>query len=87
MSDPTTLPMGRVDALDVGDKKLTIQTEFFARPEWRVETKIYLGGALKKVYSEDLTSALDGELQARVNAFHQSRIEEIVSGLRARKTQ
>ena len=29
-------------------KNLTIQTEFFAKPNWRVETKVYLGGALKK---------------------------------------
>ena len=45
--------MGRLDALDVGAKKLTIQTEFFSRPGWRVETKVYLGGALKKVYTAD----------------------------------
>ncbi|MDQ3280223.1 MAG: hypothetical protein M3Q69_02290 [Acidobacteriota bacterium] len=79
--------MGKLDALDLAEKKLTIQTEFFARPEWRVETKVYLGGALKKVFTEDLSSVGDGELQARVNAFHDARLEEIVNGLKARKAQ
>ncbi|HEX8173057.1 MAG TPA: hypothetical protein VF824_21160 [Thermoanaerobaculia bacterium] len=77
--------MGRLDAIDVGAKKLTIQTEFFERPAWRIETKVYLGGALKKVYSEDLGGVADAELQARVNDFHQARLDEIVEGLRARK--
>ena len=83
--EPTTPPMGRLDAFDVGDKKLTIQTEFFSRPEWRVETKIYLAGALKKVYTEDLSAAPEAELQRRINEFHQAKIDEIMSGLRARK--
>ena len=78
-------PMGRLDAIDVGAKKLTIQTEFFERPAWRIETKVYLGGALKKVYSEDLGGVPEAELQARVNDFHQGRLDEIVEGLRARK--
>lgn len=77
--------MGRLDAFDVGPKKLTIQTEFFSRPEWRIETKIYLGGALKKVYTEDLSGMPEPELQRRVNEFHQSKVDEIVEGLRARK--
>lgn len=85
MSEPQNPPMGRLDAFDVGPKKLTIQTEFFARPGWRVETKVYLGGALKKVYSEDLGEEPEGELQKRVNDFHQARIDEIMEGLRARK--
>ncbi|HET7437483.1 MAG TPA: hypothetical protein VFN10_22455 [Thermoanaerobaculia bacterium] len=83
--EPTTPPMGRLDAFDVGDKKLTIQTEFFSRPEWRVETKVYLAGALKKVYTDDLSAAPEEELQRRVNEFHQAKIDEIMSGLRARK--
>ena len=78
-------PMGRLDAFDVGAKKLTVQTEFFSRPNPRVETKVYLGGALKKVYTEDLSGAGEGEVQARIDAFHQSKIGEIVEGLRARK--
>ena len=56
-------PMGRLDAFDVGPKKLTVQTEFFSRPNWRIETKVYLAGALKKVYTEDL-SAHAGERAA-----------------------
>ena len=78
-------PMGRLDAFDVGAKKLTVQTEFFSRPAWRIETKVYLGGALKKVYTEDLSDADEAQLQARVDAYHQKRIDEIVEGLRARK--
>jgi hypothetical protein len=77
--------MGRLDAFDVGAKKLTIQTEFFSRPAWRVETKVYLGGALKKVYSEELAGVPDSELQKRMNDFHQARVDEILEGLRARK--
>jgi hypothetical protein len=76
--------MGRLDAFDVGAKKLTIQTEFFSRPSWRIETKVYLGGELKKVYTEPLPEADEG-LQARVDAFHQTKMNEIAEGLRARK--
>ena len=77
--------MGRLDAFDVGDKKLTIQTEFFPRPSWRIETKVYLGGALKKVYTQDLDAAQEEQLQRIVNEFHQAKIDEIQAGLRARK--
>ncbi len=79
--------MGRLDAFDVGDKKLTIQTEFFARPSWRVETKIYLGGALKKVYTDELDESREDALQKSINDFHQAKVDEIVEGLRARKSQ
>jgi hypothetical protein len=82
MSEPANPPMGRLDAFDIGSKKLTVQTEFFSRPSWRLETKVYLGGALKKVYTEDLTSTAEGELQKRVDAFHQTKMDEIVNGLR-----
>ena len=85
MSDaapPRELPNGRLDAFDVGTKKLTIQTEFFPRPAWRVETKVYLAGALKKVYTEDLSATPEGDLQRTVNAFHQAKIEEIVAKLK-----
>ena len=85
MSDPQTPPMGRLDAFDVGPKKLTIQTEFFSRPAWRVETKVYLAGALKKVYTEDLSATPEGELQRRIDKFHQAKIDEIVQGLRKRQ--
>jgi hypothetical protein len=85
MPDPSTPPMGRLDAFDVGEKKLTIQTEFFSRPGWRVETKVYLAGAVKKVYTEDLDGVGEGELQRRVDAFHEAKMAEIAEGLRARK--
>jgi hypothetical protein len=83
--DPQNPPMGALDAFDVGAKKLTVQTEFFARPAWRVETKVYLGGALKKVYSEDIAEEREAELQRLVNEFHQAKLGEIMEGLRARK--
>ena len=79
--------MGRLDAFDVGPRKLTVQTEFFPRPSWRVETKVYLGGELKKVYTEDLAATPEAELQRIVNDFHQTKIDEIMAGLRARKQQ
>ena len=87
MPDPQNPPMGRLDAFDVGPKKLTIQTEFFMRPAWRIETKIYLGGALKKVYTEEVAETQEPELQKIINDFHQAKIEEIMEGLRARKPQ
>jgi hypothetical protein len=87
MDEPTNPPMGRLDAIDVGPKKLTIQTEFFARPNWRVETKVYLGGELKKVYTDEMSPGDEPELQKRINEFHQARIDEIMEGLRARKSQ
>lgn len=85
MNEPQNPPMGRLDAFDVGPKKLTVQTEFFSRPTWRVETKVYLGGALKKVYTEDLGADREPELQKLVNEFHQAKIDEIMEGLRSRK--
>ena len=85
MAEPQNAPMGRLDAFDVAAKKLTIQTEFFSRPAWRIETKIYLGGALKKVYTEDLDESVEPQLQVRIDQFHQAKIAEIVEGLRSRK--
>ena len=82
VTEPANPPMGRLDAVDVGSKKLTVQTEFFGRPTWRIETKIYLGGALKKVYTEDLSATPEPELQRRVDTFHQEKMDEIVNGLR-----
>jgi hypothetical protein len=82
MPDPANPPMGCLDALDIGPKKLTVQTEFFTRPAWRVETKVYLAGALKKVYTADLASMPEGELQKFINDFHQTKMDEIVAGLR-----
>ena len=78
-------PMGRLDAFDVGAKKLTVQTEFFSRPAWRIETKVYLGGTLKKVYTEDLGGVDENDVQARIDGFHQAKLDEIAEGLRARK--
>src|SRR6266852_5372125 len=63
MPDPANPPMGRLDAFDVGPKKLTVQTEFFARPAWRIETKIYLAGELKKVHTSDVSAVPEADLQ------------------------
>lgn len=82
MADPQNAVMGRLDAFDIGPKKLTVQTEFFARPAWRIETKVYLAGALKKVYTEDLSVTPENELQTTVDQFHKTKIDEIVAGLR-----
>jgi hypothetical protein len=82
MPEPQTTPMGRLDAFDVGPKKLTVQTEFFWRPEWRIETKVYLGGALKKVYNVDLTATPEDELQRTIDVFHKTKVDELVAGLR-----
>jgi len=79
--------MGRLDAFDVGEKKLTVQTEFFSRPAWRIETKVYLGGALKKVYTEVVDEAREPELQRAINEFHLAKIDEITTALRARKAE
>ena len=79
--------MGRLDAFDVGPRKLTVQTEFFPRPSWRIETKVYLGGELKKVYSQDVAESDEAMLQKITNEFHQAKIDEIMEGLRARKQQ
>ena len=87
MPEPTNPPMGRLDAFDVGPKKLTVQTEFFPRPSWRIETKVYLGGELKKVYAEDVGEDREGELQKLVNDFHQAKLDEMMERMRARKQQ
>ena len=85
MTEPQSPPMGRLDAIDIGAKKLTIQTEFFSRPAWRFETKIYLGGELKKVYTEDVAALAEAELQPVLNEFHQKKFDEIVEGLRRKQ--
>lgn len=80
-NESLTLPTGRVDTIDTAGKKLTIQTEFFFRPQRHVETKVYLGGALKKIYSEDASQCADDELQHFVNRFHDAKFREIVDAL------
>ena len=78
--------MGRLDAFDVGAKKLTVQTEFFSEPEWRIETKVYLGGELKKVYN-GTPATNEGELQRSVDEFHRACLDEIAEGLRSKRSQ
>jgi hypothetical protein len=85
MPDPQNPPMGRLDAFDVGPKKLTIQTEFFSRPSWRIETKVYLAGALKKVYTSEVADVPEPQLQKSLNDFHQAKMDEMAAGLRQMK--
>jgi len=87
MAEPASEPMGRLDAFDIGPKKLTVQTEFFSRPAWRFEMKVYLAGELKKVYTEDVAAVPEGDLQRALNEFHQKKIDEIVEGLRRKQQQ
>ena len=79
---PQHAPMGRLDAIDVGDRKLTVQTEFFAAPTWRIETKVFLGGALKKTFTEEVDPADEASLQAIIDLFHEAKYAEIIEGLR-----
>ena len=79
-------PMGRLDTIDIATKKMTIQTEFFDKPAWRVETKIYLAGALKKVYTEDLSAQPPEALQKLVIEFHDKRMNELVASLQKMKS-
>ena len=69
--------MGRLDAFEAGPRKVTVQTEFFAKPSWRNETKIYVGGELKKVFTEDMSGVAETELQKRLNDFHQQKLDEL----------
>jgi hypothetical protein len=87
LTEPANPPMGRLDAFDVGAKKLTVQTEFFHRPSWRFETKVYLAGELKKVYTEDQAGADEAELQPALNRFHQAKLDELAAGLQKMKQQ
>jgi hypothetical protein len=74
--------MGRLDAIDVGERKLTVQTEFFSRPNWRIETKVYLGGTLKKTFTEVVASSDEPSLQTIIDLFHEARYAEIIEGLK-----
>lgn len=81
--EPDSMPNGRVDAIDVGARKITIQTEFFARPQWRVETKVYVGGALKKVHHHDFSTTAETDLQREIEKYHERKRQELVDNLRS----
>lgn len=81
--EPDSMPNGRVDAIEVGARKITIQTEFFARPNWRAETKIYVGGALKKIHHEDMSGIEEQDLQRSIERYHERRRQELVDNLRS----
>jgi hypothetical protein len=79
---PQTSPMGRLDAMDVGSRKLTVQTEFVTRPAWTIETRVFLGGTLKKTFTEEVDPSEESNLQAIIDLFHEARYAEIIEGLR-----
>ncbi|HYM61509.1 MAG TPA: hypothetical protein VEZ11_11530 [Thermoanaerobaculia bacterium] len=79
---PSNPPMGHLDAIEAGSKRITVQTEFLYRPTWRVETKIYVAGEVKKLYTVDLSATPEDQLQRVVSEFHQAKYDEIVTGLR-----
>lgn len=73
--------MGRLDTIELGSRVMTIQTEFFSRPEWRLETKVYLAGAVKKVFTHDLEGIEDGDLQQTLDGFHDEKLRAIRASL------
>ncbi len=79
---PFKVPMGRLFAIEAGSKKLTIQTEFIAQAECRIETKIYLGGALKKMSALNVNTEEAQDLQQLLDDYHDARVKEISDGLR-----
>lgn len=77
------MPNGRLDRIKAGPRSITIQTEFFPRPNWRIETKIYVDGALKKLETEVLTPPMDElELQKVIDRFHEKVAQELAGKLR-----
>lgn len=74
--------MGRLDMIEVAGKKMTFQTEYFSNPAPRAETKVYFGGALKKVFERELTSVADSDMEKVIHAFHQEKLDEVVAMLR-----
>lgn len=76
-------PMGRLEKFEVGSRKLTIQTEFIqGATSCKIETKIYLGGELKKVSTLDVLTEGDQNLQQILDEYHSERVQEISDGLR-----
>jgi len=76
------IPMGRLDMIEVAGKKMTFQTEYFAKPNRHAETKVYFGGALKKIFERELDSVPDSEMEKVISSFHQEKVDEVVAMLR-----
>lgn len=80
------VPMGRLEKFDVGSKKLTIQTEFISGARNAIETKVYLGGELKKVSALDVDPDATPDLQQVLDEYHRLRVQEISEGLRKKSS-
>ena len=64
-----------------------MQTEFIqGAANCKIETKIYLGGELKKVSVLPVITGEDQDLQATLDEYHHARVQEITDALR-RKDQ
>lgn len=85
MAAPSVSPNGRLDRIKAGVKSITIQTEFFSNPNWRIETKIYVDGALKKLEVEPLDGTPEEELQKAIDRFHDKVSAELAGKLRAQQ--
>lgn len=85
MAAPSVSPNGRLDRIKAGVKSITIQTEFFSNPTWRIETKIYVDGALKKLEVEPLDGTPEEELQKAIDRFHDKISGELAGKLRAQQ--
>ena len=85
MAAPAMLPNGRLDRIKAGEKSITIQTEFFPEPSWRVEAKVYVDGALRKLEKLDLADCPESELQKRVDRFHDETTAALAGKLRSQQ--
>jgi len=84
-SPPATAPNGRLDRIKAGEKSITVQTEFFSNPNWKVETKIYVDGALKKLEAVPLDGTPEDQLQKLIDAHHDKLMQGLVTKLKAQQ--
>ena len=78
--------MGRLEKFDVGSRKLTIQTEFLHSENSKIETKMYIGGELKRVSGLDVNDPENQDLQSILDEFHNARVKEISDNLRRKNS-
>jgi hypothetical protein len=85
MSAPAIEPNGRLDRIKAGTKSITIQTEFFSNPAWRIEAKVYVDGALKKLENVPLDGTPEEDLQRRIDEVHQKITSDLAAKLRSQQ--